>query len=190
MSLPALRQELALYQGPRSLEGAPTWSLHDPVRNLYFRIDWPTFEILCRWHIGDAQQILDAISKETVLKLDESYIKAVVEFLHKRELTLRASQRDSQAMSNETQKRKQRWYIWLLHRYLFFRVPLWRPDPFLTDTLTQSPILAYCCLPLRVFPPLTLTILTILAPLLSLALTWLPIFNALVGFADIPFILI
>lgn len=136
MSLPALRQELALYQGPRSLEGAPTWSLHDPVRNLYFRIDWPTFEILCRWHIGDAQQILDAISKETVLKLDEGYIKAVVEFLHKRELTLRASQRDSQAMSNETQKRKQHWYIWLLHRYLFFRVPLWRPDPFLSDTLS------------------------------------------------------
>lgn len=135
MSLPALRQELALYQGPRSLQGEPTWSLHDPVRNLYFRIDWPTFEILCRWHLADPQQILQAIRDETVLDLDEDYVKAVIEFLHKRELTQRASQRDSQAMSNETKKRKQRWYIWLLHRYLFFRVPLWRPDPFLTDTL-------------------------------------------------------
>ncbi|NVK00546.1 MAG: HlyD family efflux transporter periplasmic adaptor subunit [Oceanospirillaceae bacterium] len=136
MSLPALRQELALYKGPRSLQGEPTWSLHDPVRNLYFRIDWPTFEILCRWHLSDPQQILQAIRDETVLDLDEDYVKAVIEFLYKRELTQRASTRDSQAMSNETNKRKQRWYVWLLHRYLFFRVPLWRPDPFLTDTLS------------------------------------------------------
>ncbi len=52
ISLPLLREELDLYAGPVSQQGAPTWSLHDPVRNLYFRIDWLTFEILSRWSLG------------------------------------------------------------------------------------------------------------------------------------------
>ena len=47
----------------------------------------------------------------------------------------------------------------------------------------------YCCLFLTVFPLLTETILTILAPLLSAATTSLPIFNPLVALALIAFIL-
>jgi putative peptide zinc metalloprotease protein len=44
VSLPRLRQELELLPGPKTPEGVPTWTLHDPVRNLFFQLDWPTFE--------------------------------------------------------------------------------------------------------------------------------------------------
>ena len=43
--LPALREELHLFAGGCDAEGAPTWTLHDPVRNKFFRIDWQTFEM-------------------------------------------------------------------------------------------------------------------------------------------------
>jgi len=37
-TLPPLRDELALSPGPPEAEGAPTFILHDPVRNRFFRL--------------------------------------------------------------------------------------------------------------------------------------------------------
>ena len=36
--LPELRDDLQLLPGPRALDGSPTWSIFDPLRNKYFRI--------------------------------------------------------------------------------------------------------------------------------------------------------
>ena len=47
-----LREEISLLPGPQARDGAPTWSLHDPARNLFFRIDWLSFEVLARGHLG------------------------------------------------------------------------------------------------------------------------------------------
>ena len=43
MGMPVLREELALLPGPALADGQPSHMLHDPVRNLFFQIDWPTF---------------------------------------------------------------------------------------------------------------------------------------------------
>ena len=39
-------------------DGQPSWTLHDPSRNLFFRIDWPTFELLRHWTLGEDLRIL------------------------------------------------------------------------------------------------------------------------------------
>ena len=57
MSWPELREELDLLPGPTLPDGQPSWTLHDPVRNQFFRIDWPTFEVLQRWGQGDADAV-------------------------------------------------------------------------------------------------------------------------------------
>lgn len=46
ISLPPLREELGLHPGPALATGEPSYTLEDPVRNQFFRIDWLTFEIL------------------------------------------------------------------------------------------------------------------------------------------------
>src|SRR3989344_828415 len=61
--------------------------------------------------------------------------------------------------------------------------------PLLTLTLTKSAIFAKPCLPFAAFNLFAETILTILAPLLSAAITFAPRFNALVALAVIAFIL-
>jgi len=72
--LVALREELTLHPGPVAADGAPTWSLQDPVRNAFFRIDWPTFEILSRWSAGSAQRIVDWVAAgRTVLNKPTKY---------------------------------------------------------------------------------------------------------------------
>ena len=69
MPLPDLREELDLLPGPPLADGQPSWTLHDPVRNQFFRIDWTTFEILSRWSLDDLQAIAEDVSNSTTLHI-------------------------------------------------------------------------------------------------------------------------
>lgn len=130
--LPALRQELTLYAGPTGASGAPTWSLHDPTRNTYFRIDWLTFEILSRWDLPSAQAIAQAVSTETSIHdVEAEDVDAVLQFLSEQELLQRNDPGFSLSLSQRLSKQRGSVWTWLLHHYLFFRVPLWKPDAWL-----------------------------------------------------------
>ena len=129
--LPPLRQELALYPGPAAGNGAPTWSLHDPVRNQFFRIDWLTFEILSRWHLNDPQAILTAVEQESTIQPEEDDVTGVLRFLAENELLRRSDAQGTAWLQEQADKRRSSPGRWLLHHYLFFRVPLWRPDAWL-----------------------------------------------------------
>ena len=47
--LPPLREEIAIFRGPAALDGSPSYTLHDPARNRFYRLGWPEFEIISRW---------------------------------------------------------------------------------------------------------------------------------------------
>ena len=81
MGWPRLREELALYPGPRLADGQPSWVLHDPVRNLFFRLDWLTFECLSHWSLADSAAILAAIETESTLHVGPEELQAVHAFL-------------------------------------------------------------------------------------------------------------
>jgi putative peptide zinc metalloprotease protein len=130
-TLPTLRDELALLPGPVLPDGQPSWTLHDPVRNLFFRIDWPTFEVLRRWGAGDARVIAGDIREHTTLQLEPDDVMGVAQFLAGNQLT-RPSGRDSATrMAQRLAQVQGSPWTWLLHHYLFFRVPLVRPDAWL-----------------------------------------------------------
>ncbi len=38
MTLPALREEVHCLPGPVQFDGSPSWTLHDPANNRFFRI--------------------------------------------------------------------------------------------------------------------------------------------------------
>lgn len=134
-SWPVLRDEISLHAGPESRQGEPSWSLHDPLRNLYFRIDWQTFEILCRWPLADAELIAASIRQDTALKIDPDTVNEVVQFLRRHELVKNSGALGTQQFSEKIERRKTSVLTWLLHRYLFFRVPLLRPDAWLERSL-------------------------------------------------------
>jgi putative peptide zinc metalloprotease protein len=131
-TLPVLREELALLPGPVLPDGQPSWTLHDPVRNLFFRIDWPTFEVLQRWGQGSAAEIAQDVCETTTLQLDEEAVKGVAQFLVGNQLTQPA--RDaatSRKLAERLAQLQGSPWKWLLHHYLFFRIPLVRPDAWL-----------------------------------------------------------
>lgn len=159
MALPELRDELSVFPGPSSVTGTPTWSLYDPVRNLYFRLDWVTFEILCRWSMNSGEDICKAINTETTLTLNNDAIDTVKEFLFQRDLIKLSTSEDTKRIAREYNRRQRSWNSHIIHSYLFFRVPLLKPDAFLTRTLpfvrwlsgTFFRILTLCALAIGLF---------------------------------------
>ncbi len=132
-----LREELTLHPGPVAADGSPTWSLQDPVRNTFFRIDWPTFEVLSRWSCRTPEAVVESLQAETTLDLEIDDILAVQRFLMENQLcripgpegTAWLLEREKASHSSITQ--------WLLHHYLFFRLPLVRPDAWLRRMLPR-----------------------------------------------------
>ncbi|MRR56676.1 MAG: HlyD family efflux transporter periplasmic adaptor subunit [Deltaproteobacteria bacterium] len=131
MVLPLLREELALLPGPTLADGQPSHTLHDPARNQYFQVGWPAFEVLCRWHLGDPGAIAEAITHDTTLHLDVRDVEDVVGFLQENQL-LQPPYGSATEYSARLKAQRGGIGAWLLHNYLFFRVPIWRPDRWLT----------------------------------------------------------
>ncbi len=131
MALPRLREELALLPGPALADGQPSWTLHDPVRNLFFRIDWLTFEVLQRWSLDDPEHIADDIHTHTTLHMQMDDVQAVAQFLAQNQLIQPEGAQSARQMAERLHKLQGSPLKWLLHHYLFFRIPLWRPDAWL-----------------------------------------------------------
>ncbi len=134
-ALPALRDELALLPGPAAHDGAPTWTLHDPLSNRFFRLAWPAFEVLSRWHLGSPQAVADSVRRETVLEIEPDDVLGLADFLSRSQLLKPAGPRDVAALLAVHDAARTSWLTWLLHHYLFFRVPLVRPDALLDTAL-------------------------------------------------------
>ena len=140
MGLPLLREELDLLPGPVLADGQPSWTLHDPVRNRFFSIDWPTFEILQRWSFGDAQTIVSAVANDTTLDLQPENVDGVVRFLTENQLLRPEGSDSSRKLAQRLAQLEGSWAKWLLHHYLFFRVPLLRPDAWLTRWMPHAEV--------------------------------------------------
>jgi putative peptide zinc metalloprotease protein len=138
--LPGLRQDLDLIDGGLLPDGQPFWTLHDPARHLFFRIDWPTFEILNRWTLGDADEIAATITRETTLQMESREVIALAQMLADNQLlekSARALEVERQALAL---RQKQGFLAKLLHTYLFVRIPLLKPDLLLEKSLPLASI--------------------------------------------------
>lgn len=132
---PSLREDLTLHPGAPALDGSYTWSLQDPSRNLFFRIDWPSFEILSRWHLADADAIIEEIEAQTPLQLERDDVVSLMQFLRDNQLLALHSKADTELLEKRRQLGQQGLLMNVLHHYLFFRVPLWQPDRWLQTHL-------------------------------------------------------
>lgn len=129
-----LREEIAVFPGPAALDGSPTWTLHDPARNRFYRLGWPEFEMISRWDAGSASALIDRIESETTLKVGAEDIGALERFLHGFDLVRYAGAQGTAQFVKKALAQRQSWGHWLLHNYLFTRIPLVRPDGFLSAT--------------------------------------------------------
>ncbi|WP_277589962.1 biotin/lipoyl-binding protein [Pseudomonas chlororaphis] len=131
MNLPGLRADLQLSPAAPALDGSPRWTLADPVRGRYFKLGAAAMRLLRHWSLGDAGQVLRAANREPGLPLGGAELEELLGFLRSHDLITALD--PQQRASYELKAAAQHQSLWqvLLHQYLFFRIPLWRPDSFL-----------------------------------------------------------
>ncbi len=136
VALPVLRPDLALLPGPDDPDGAPTYVLHDPVTNTFDRLTWAQGEIVHRLQrpttLGALQQ---SLARETTLKLAAEDVARLCQSVAASGLT-----RDACVTRTEpphiADRARRTWTLTTLFRAVtYLRVPLLRPDAFLTHAL-------------------------------------------------------
>jgi len=134
-AVPALRRDIHTYSGPAATDGTPTWTLHDPARNLFFRIGWTEFEILSRWHLENPDAVINTVNRETTLHINRKNIAALTEFLVLNNLIITDREAGINFLEQQYAARNKKSAGMLLQKYLFFRIPLLRPDRLLAAAL-------------------------------------------------------
>lgn len=134
-ALPVLRNDLHLIEGPVALDGSPSWIIVDPTRNKYFSIGWLAFHILSRWTVGKASLLIKRIKEESALDISNDDIESLLSFLYANSLTLDPASGSSNDYYEQYIASKPNFLMWLVHNYLFIKIPLVKPTQFLRRTL-------------------------------------------------------
>lgn len=132
--LPLFRKDLVMHKGPDDADGSPTYALYDPVKAQYYKIGWAEcliFESL-RPHMT-VKELIEIVESKAPLHVNDDEIKEFFEEALKHGLLIKRY--SSEEIIKQAESKKVSWFTWLLHHYLYIRIPLYDPDAFLTRTL-------------------------------------------------------
>ncbi|MEZ5649739.1 MAG: HlyD family efflux transporter periplasmic adaptor subunit [Burkholderiaceae bacterium] len=130
-SLPPLREDLRLLPAAPNRDGSPAWMVEDPVGNRFFRLGWLEFEVLSRWNLRDPALVARRINQETPLQVGVEQVARIAEFMTAQQLTTATDAAGVQRLTRSAHQGRFARLRWLLHHYLFFRLPLLRPQRWL-----------------------------------------------------------
>ena len=143
MKLPVLRSDLKLREAPPEPDGMPSWTIYDPAANQYYKIGWMEFECLSRFNDCKlASELCAMLQEQTALQPDLDTIKALLLFLISNNLVVTANEGSAAYFEEKRQKREKHWLHKLLHNYIFFTIPLFKPQAFLDKTY---PYVSFMC---------------------------------------------
>jgi len=131
--VPNLRCNLQILPGYECIGGHPTFLLSDPLRNRCFLLGWREHIILSSWSYSEVGRIAEVATMRLGYTIDTGIVIEFANFLinnelvevHTPELSYRFDKRKPLKMSLVQ---------WILHSYLYVRVPLIYPDRFLSAT--------------------------------------------------------
>ncbi|MDA9670066.1 peptidase M50 [Candidatus Pelagibacter sp.] len=137
MIIPYLRQDLEILRGNSREDGSPAWLLYDAIRNKYFTIGLTAFKLIKNWHGGeDIDNFLKKISSEG-LETSSDEIKNFIGFLQQNNLIVQPSGQNVPFLMQQKNSMKKNWLMFVIHSYLFFKIPLFKPDEWLGRTLKK-----------------------------------------------------
>lgn len=136
-----LREDLILTPAPTE-SGAPVWMVFDPAASAFLRADWAHFEILkCLDRPQTFTEVLLRLQEKTTLRLPPEEVRSFLRDLMLRNLLRSRLVRDTGELQQERQQSRLPAWGRLLRNYLYFRLPLLRPDAFLERTLRHVLVL-------------------------------------------------
>lgn len=134
--LPRLREDLALRRGAPSVDGSETWLIHDTLQHRFIQIDSATVTLLSLWRqCATPAELASRAEAALGVPLQPAEIDKFAMFLEHHGLFddgAKKGWRDLAAAAERLSKWKPES---LAHNYLFFKIPLFKPEPFLRWTM-------------------------------------------------------
>ncbi|MBS0242244.1 MAG: HlyD family efflux transporter periplasmic adaptor subunit, partial [Proteobacteria bacterium] len=142
LPLPPLRADLELLPGAADVNGQPTWLIHDPLMNRFTQIQPPAYEALKYWSTcSSVGELVARVNAEGRAQLEIAAVVALIDFLFASQLTEHPKAGGWQSFVRSKSARKQSLPAWLVHHYLFFRIPLIKPQAILERSLPVARLL-------------------------------------------------
>ncbi len=131
--LPRLSPMLKIFSAPAKQDGSPSWTLFHPLTNKYYQIGWVEFECIARFtKARTIGELVSLVNKETSLNIDKKDVMAVLHLLQQfKALDMPVVPMDSY---EDNKPKQQNIFVKLAHSYLFFSIPLVKPQEFLKRT--------------------------------------------------------
>lgn len=135
----SFKKDLKLYPGPKDLNGSPTFNLYNPLTANYYKLGWEESYIYKLAKTGMTYaEIAEEVNKNSTLTISEEDVNLF--FQSSAQLGLLDLPKSSEQVFEEFQKKKGSALWWILMHYLYFRIPLFKPDAFLERTLNFAKI--------------------------------------------------
>jgi putative peptide zinc metalloprotease protein len=134
--LPGLRQELRIERGAPLATGAPSWTLFDPVRHLFYQLGKLEFRIFALWQAGSLNHVRAGLAADGVDEKEANLaIGRVLDFSFQNSLTVTPNGPAVEQFTAQRKLRQREWWKWLVDNYLFIRIPIVKPTAFLQRTM-------------------------------------------------------
>ncbi len=136
IGIPGLRQELRIEPGAPLVNGAPSWTLFDPVRHSFFQLGKTEFAIFSRWANGELERVGDDLASAGLTGAEaDRTLARVIDFSVTNQLTVSPIGDSVSTFVQQRKAQQKAWWRWMVDNYLFFRIPLVRPARFLENTV-------------------------------------------------------
>ena len=133
---PPLRQELELIAAAPDINGAQRWLIYDPLQHKFTAIGQGAHALLQVWGEGKTiEQLISDAWEHHSEALQPDDIAQFFQFLQASRLTLDGPDGGWRSLAMAAAKSRGSLATHVLHTYLFFRIPLLRPERFLRATL-------------------------------------------------------
>lgn len=134
--LPPLRDDLTITEGQLDESGEPTWLIYDSLRHRHYRIDAVAHELLSVWiGCGTIDDLVRSVSARGNSSIESSDVASFIAFLKQNKLCSVSEDGAWHALDAEGHYLRHSIIASAFHNYLFFRIPLWKPQPFLAKWL-------------------------------------------------------
>ena len=130
--LPELRPDIQINFSAHGHEGQASWVIHDPLQHRYFHINRETKDLLLLWQEGlTPDQLAEFAYAQLGLKLDAEQISELLTFLSKNQLLKENAKANWREIAQDAANKQQHLGNRILRNYVFFKLPLFRPQQFL-----------------------------------------------------------
>ena len=133
--LPSLREDLRLFEAAASTSGERNWVIYDPVRHRYFQISDRIFEVISHWRSELPSKFLAYLNKTQPHTYSPDELQDIITFLSANNLTDQPISGNAADYAEQILGTRKPLLHQIIHKYLFFKVPLVRPQKFLGATM-------------------------------------------------------